>query len=530
MQLPMVPLMIAPVFIVAFTGNRPKDLEGRRLADLEAARPRLQEAFERFQAKAAELGGVIHLFSSAAEGADAIACELAAEMGIPVHIILPFAEEQFREDFTEETWPRSQAIIERARRGENGGSLRTLSSSSPRNDAYAEANHLMLKWADAVIALTNGEETKLQGGASNLIAKAESIDTCCLSINTRALEDELEIRHFDQFSEAIDRHSGLSMLQRLKQWADKAPEPATSSGQVDFEQIHARLESSANFHKSQTSQGLQSALWLHGIASIIAGLGVSYALAGCPGYKWVLLVLSIVELGLIITAEWIHKKHHHNHHAEAWLFSRYAAELLRGAKIHVIHGDPLDPPIARQHPIWRRFHSTALLRHPQLAERSNREDLEAEKADYLRNRLQDQVDYFIAQRDLAQPKAQTLNRKIKALTYAAITTVSLAILYKLGHKLDFFSHHVPWLELFLYLLPIALPLLAGIYSALRISTDVARRAIRYDHMAELLNQATARVQTAPTSASLSETIMQTEEVLLEELNEFLLVHKVSLEH
>lgn len=520
--------MLTPIFIVAFTGNRPNDAPGRSLEELEAAKPRLHSVLEDLETRAAEVGGIVHLLSSAAEGADVVACEVAMERGIPVHIVLPFEEEFFKADFaSEEAWQPSQQLIDQARRGKRGATLHIASSSDRRDDAFAEANHQILLVADVLISLTNGDRTLKPGGAAHFMEQASSIGIPTIAVNTMKLSETPVANGLDQFADGKNPEKGLSLIASLEKWASRVPDDQCPRSKNPCEELHLRLGLSSDYQKSKTKTGLQSAIWLHGIASIIAGLGVSYALAACPGYKILLLVLSILELGLIIAAEVIHKRHHNNHHTEAWLTSRYACELLRPAEIHITHGYPLLPPVVQHHPIWQRFHTSALLSCPRPAEKP---DLKTQRRDYLENRIDDQIAYFTKHRDLSTPKAKLLNSKIKWLTIAAIATVTLAILYKLGNKLHFFDLHISWLELPLYLLPIALPLLAGIYSALRISTDVARRALRYDHMISLLQKSREKIVTAPSQRALSTAIMQTEQTLLEELNEFQLIQKVSLDH
>ena len=105
--------MVTPVWIVGFSGHRPKNVEGRRIEELEGCRPLIRQALEEYQARAANLGGEIHCFSSVAEGADTIALEVSEEIGIVNHVILPMSVERFAEDFTDSTaaWDRALALV-----------------------------------------------------------------------------------------------------------------------------------------------------------------------------------------------------------------------------------------------------------------------------------------------------------------------------------------------------------------------------------------------------------------------------------
>ena len=77
--------MVRPVFIIAFTGHRTSDAVGRSRAELEGTRDLVRVALSDMRERAQRVGGEVHLFCSAAEGADVISGEVALELSL-IHI------------------------------------------------------------------------------------------------------------------------------------------------------------------------------------------------------------------------------------------------------------------------------------------------------------------------------------------------------------------------------------------------------------------------------------------------------------
>jgi hypothetical protein len=70
------------------------------------------------------------------------------------------------------------------------------------------------------------------------------------------------------------------------------------------------------------------------------------------------------------------------------------------------------------------------------------------------------------------------------------------------------------------LLPIALPLLAGVASGIRQALDAGRRKERYPEMAARLTALRTHLTGLETRATIAHTVSQTEEILLDELREW----------
>lgn len=493
------------------------------MAELEAMRPVLAQTLAGFAKDAAQLGGVVHLFSGAAEGADTIACEIAHSLGIPVHLILPMAEERFREDFenSPDAWIRSHALIRKAGEGFNNGTLRIARSHGTHSEGYAQANHELLDAADLVLAVTNGVHSTRPAGSSNVMRAAEIRGIPVVHLRTGC-----ELPTKIEFPTAEIDPAGVGTLHKLAH-SVKAAGIEPHAGSLD--ELFGKLNRTAKLMKSRVSTGAKATIWLHGCASLLAALGVSYALADGPKPLVVLLVASILEFFLIASAEWIHHRHHHDHTSENWLDCRYAAELLRPMEVILPYLDVLRPTISRQHRRWHRFALSAglLAGRPHLQGASLSELRDA----YLARRIDDQILHYETHRNQAAPLEVRSYQWIRWSSISALVVVLIAIGYKISHL---GGHHGPvhadFFAAAFYFLPIALPLLAGILSARRASQDIGRRSLRYQYMVDLLRSARGRVATAPTVAALSHSVMETEDCLLQEIEEFYLSQKTGLKH
>ena len=204
--------MVTPVWMVGFSGHRPKDEPGRRSDELEGCRPRIRDAFVRYQEMAAKANGELHFFASVAEGADTIAIEVAQELKIVVHVILPMSAKRFSQDFANSpaAWDRALAIIATAgglaglkadeiqQLCEQGNgkfkdvgdlpkpnskwTFRLSNGSRERPYCYYECGEEMLDVCDGLIAV-HCHATQKVGGTTDVIKQANSKGLVVASID-----------------------------------------------------------------------------------------------------------------------------------------------------------------------------------------------------------------------------------------------------------------------------------------------------------------------------------------------------------
>ncbi len=140
--------LITPVWIIGFTGHRPKDAPGRTSAELEHVAPLIRGERKALQAKARAQAGRADFLCGAAAGADLIAAREATTLGMAVHIMLPMPENEFANDFAkpefQADWLLAQQFIQDAMDGVNGATFRVMSGTLLRADRGTdrETGHL----------------------------------------------------------------------------------------------------------------------------------------------------------------------------------------------------------------------------------------------------------------------------------------------------------------------------------------------------------------------------------------------------
>ncbi len=157
------------------TGHRPARLP----EDTTAILSRLEHVFWRIRAALSRIHEQgcgtfssatphLRLTSSLAAGADVMAAQAAIEAGYELGACLPFAEAEYRKDFSEGAeleafdalLAKSAAVIELA--GERGA----------ENAAYEAAGLTMLSLSDLVIAVWDGERAAGPGGTAEIVGRA----------------------------------------------------------------------------------------------------------------------------------------------------------------------------------------------------------------------------------------------------------------------------------------------------------------------------------------------------------------------
>jgi hypothetical protein len=246
-----------------------------------------------------------------------------------------------------------------------------------------------------------------------------------------------------------------------------------------------------------------------------------------------LLILTAVELAMVTWAWSLIRSLRRERTQARWLKARFATELLRGLRASQPMIDPLHPQVVRHDPAWHRFALVAGLLAR--AEGNPREDLDSIKQRYLSDRLEAQRRHFL---DRAVPAARLYRSSHFVAEWAswlAPPFVLIATLVKASNQqwikqnwvefqsLFSFADHSWWGAVFVYLLPVALPLAAGTATALRTALDSPRRAHRYPEVAARLGAIADRFADLRTFTSTARAIARTEEMLLDELIEWRLV-------
>jgi len=544
--------MITPVWIIGFTGHRPKESPGRSSGEMEHLAVKIREELCVLKTKAEAQGGRAELFCGVAAGADLIAAREATTLDMPVHVILPMPESHFKEDFEgaafQADWQQAQYYIRRAKEGTGGATLRIVHGSHLRDDCYYDVGSQIVYASDAIIALWDGKEappvqiadstgkiiSSGRGGTADVIDLANAdrmpylkgkepkngyrwLPTPVRRINTVTGEVDGDASSFASASDA-----GLAEMKAIQHAADAEhgiiKEPLnTAKALMEF------VDRGAKDWATRLRWALLCGSILHFTASIIAAVS-----AGSQTVlkDWRPSALAGMELAFVLAAIGLMLWSHYKHAQARWIELRVATELVRGL---VSSGRLLDPlfPIATDHlPGWRRFclsvgltiwRDASTAADPTV---TPEQVFAKEKEGYLKDRIKDQISHY----EKYDPHHR--HRWHGVAHIAGPVTSVLAVVFiviALVHKVDVYLYHKHehdeslLLTLIYYFLPIALPLLAGAVTSLQSVTDVKRRAYVYPEMVERLKSASEFLPVIRTPASLRRFVRRTEEILLDEL-------------
>lgn len=511
--------MMTPVWIVAFTGHRPGHGPGRDGASLEACRKPLQDVFKKLLEQADTAGGRIELLAGCAAGADLIAAEVAISLDIPVHVILPMPETMFEQDFQDDLasdWPRARRVIESARSGRNGHTIRIAASDHLRPDCYHEANVQMLQASDLLIAVYNGVSSENVGGTSEAIYQARCLDLPIVQVDP-ARDGEVVWP-----KEATSWPATDPIFNELKQaWEKPGEAPSTPSAEGVFE----ALDTEATRSGGQFRGRLMMSVYLHFLAAILAATTAAFSpvlhyaeemygvLAERLPQALTGLELVLVIMALVLMIQ-VHLRHLHN----KWLRTRFATEVARGLRATAGLLDPLEPLVLHHDPRWRRFAVTmALEAHRDATDTAT--TLAVRIDTYLDGRVADQADrYYKKQQVRSQIWASWLGWIGKYSAISAPFFIGIAFFIKMYNPNLPEKQHLA--ALFAAWFPVILPLLAGSATAILVAGDHARRRERYEAMAERLEQTRCMISSLKTQGAVARLVAKTEEVLLDELIEW----------
>ena len=516
--------MISPVFLVGISGHR-------RLPHPERIGPALEKALSDLFARAAQVGGRIELFSSIAYGADMIAVETARAMKIPVHIVLPkpienhdetqtlALDEGFAADFwkdgvfLKDLWDRAWKQIKDARDGVDGGTLRLVRGAQTSPECYYDAGVQVLDSSDALIVVWNGQPALGLGGTTDCVdlARERRLPLVIIDPVTGACDAE----RMDTFATVEDE--GLKIMAQLAHDAclEDRHEPMTVPA------ARIVLSKVADSRGKRFRNSLVHIILLHGIATAVAAIAASYGQAS--PYMWLLVGFAAVELVLVSRAVWKQWLLHHDH--EQWMTTRFACEIIRGIKDagHLL--DPLTPLIARHQPQWRRFATAVSIHYFREKPKASWTD---ERERYLSHRVKDQIAFFDDRQKKAAAIFHSSAKWTKNLGKAASLFVLGALVYKVMKATEQI-HPEGFLAIVsliaFTLFPIFLPLAVGLAVSLRNALDAGRRTYRYAEMVLRLTEARIVISSLKTASSTRRAIAATEEILIDELNEWHLAEK-----
>lgn len=550
--------MITPVWIAGFTGHRPKDAPGRTKAELERLGPVIREQLEKLQEKAAKAGGRVEFFCGVAAGADLVAARAAESLHMPVHVILPMPEDEYARDFADMPgeWATAKSFIDRARRGEDGATLRISTGAQLRDECYYDLGTEIVEASDAVIACWDeiaAPEVKIdesaphrldgRGGTADVVdlARADrmpfvtgekaSRDRQWLPTPLILINSLTGIVTGDASAFARENDAGLVELRFIAKAA--RAEHGTKTTLKTAEELFKFVNQGANDWAVRLRRALVVGSTLHFLASLTGTIA-----AGLQKVKigvWTPPALALVELSLVFIAIgvmlWMKWKQ-----AQArWLELRLATELMRGILAAGRSIDPLRPVAGERLPSWRRFClSVGLVVWRSAADAAKGAsgtetvifDRDAKR--YLEERVLDQHGHFTKYNPSERHRRFLLITRFRRI---ASTLAVIFIMVALCRKyLDARTASVLaaaatstasdlklWESVIYYFLPVFFPLVAGTMALMQNVNDTGRRAHVYPEMMQRLAAARDMLPAVRTPAAMRRFVRRTEEMLLDEL-------------
>jgi len=423
--------------------------------------------------------------SSLAKGADAIFVRAAITRGIPVLLVLPFAPARFQRDFEPDEWGDVQPALAQA------AHVEIVHGEESDEEAYMETGVRIVDDADVLVAVWDGKPTNGLGGTGDVVAYARSMGKPVRWLNPN------DGRVVMERAEALRPREGSAA-------PSQRPGARTENPRAVVEAHFTELDTEASVRAPKVRHLIQRIVWFQLGASLLALLALTFELRGPWGY-----VAALAEVGVLGFAFAMIGMHHHRH-AE-WMKTRLEAEVCRSfLATWAMRGRIGRPP---QLAVQGFERITRRLRVMQLLDPAPPPPLDLARAGYLRDRIENQMEYFRRRSE----GSRNAYRRLRDL--AMIGTAVAAVSAATHVALLFAKVEGPALTGSISL-SLVMPLVSAALLSLVLTHEHARRAARYREMVELLQRAAHRLSAVHTWNGLTRVALETEDALLAEAVEW----------
>lgn len=484
--------LLEPIRIVGFTGHRHLLAPDKVKAAIGTALASLR----------AEIPGRMVGYSSVAIGADTLFAEEWLSSGLPWMALLPRAEKEFKNDFTESDWARTHALIKKASRVQI---LAGIKEAEP-DLAYLECGLLVVDEADVMIAVWDGKPSRGVGGTADIVANARNLGKPLILIEPESLAVERE--HFSpelfadpemSYLNEIAGHSAASLNEQTD------PEERV---RLFFNKVDAKAASIAPRFR----------LWV--AASVVMNAAAAILVAATVAFQVNSFILNVLIFVLTAAATLavflIKRKRAH----QKWLRCRVASEICRSALATWNLAEVAEPTWFKHLTEFVRLVKTIRLMKltdptRQVAEMGNW------RRRYITTRVDEQIHYFRRRRKEFGVALSTLSGSFWFFSFLGIaralftgSAFGIGPLISVGPSTHFAWHFV---EAFL---PIAMPLAAGCTLSLISIFDVNRQLARSRTMEALLINFREQIQKSESLPGLHRAVENVENALASEVFEW----------
>lgn len=416
--------------------------------------------------------------ASAAAGADLLFLEACRDLGLPYSVVLPFAEDRFREDFDDPAeWERAKTLIDGAADVE----------IVPGNEVAPEAYHLaareVLDVSDAFVFLWDGLPARGIGGTAESVAEARK-----RGIPFRVID-------------AATAQSGALETRKPLPWRD--PSFAELPAATNVAGLFAALDRRAVRGAPRSRWFTAGSITLNQCASVIAAVLAVFG----PGSE----VASSVKFLLVVVAStlpWVGARLRINNR---WVDDRVKAELLRSLLAGHAFAPPLRPFAAEL------FHrDAAFLRSAAWRLLGRRASWQAERDRYVAERLEVQIRYLSDKGGLAARHLKTLQTGFSIASTGAMIFGAVALVVNFSD----WQVSATAEQVFMKFLPAVLPALAAWCLAMIALFEYKRRAGLYRQLTGTLEEKRSELEDAKCFTTAAATVAACERLLLTELWEW----------
>jgi hypothetical protein len=462
--------------VVGFSGHR-------KLADENTVANGIRNVFQKLAANHGHLAAV----SSAASGSDTLFLAEADRREIRYMLIFPFSQERFQQDFNHADWHRVQPFIKKATHREY------VAEEESKEAAYMETGNLTVDRADIMVVVWDGKPAAGFGGTGDVVKRV------------RELNKPLII---------IDPATGSISEERLSELPVQKPMDAWAGEPQNIVKEHFQeLDDRALLHAPR-SRHLVLQIVLAQLAALFVGLTAMALHIGLDPstvskYHFALNIssgaLELFCLGFAFLSSMEYRKK-----SDEWMKNRIAAEICRTfLAVWNMRHRPLHFPNLSIRQFDRLCRNLRLIR---LLDTNFQPSFEQVRDGYLKERVEDQINFYSSKRDKARENHRWLRFAMIASTFVATCCSILTLVFVIlnaDRAMIIFKYS-----------SLLFPLVSTASFVLIVTQDYSRRAVRYTEMCSMLEEARKGLRQANTWNSLTRIATETEEKLLQELVEW----------
>jgi len=481
-----------------------------------------------------------------AEGADRLVANVVREFPQSrLDAVLPLVEEDYLEDFaTEESRREFRELLGLCRRPVR--LRKTRIQADARNEshagelrraAYESAGHYVVSHCDVLIAIWDGREARGRGGTANIVKYAEEQRRPFI----RIWKDETEIV-------SVNRGDGLnaSALADVAAFNNADVSPADRRGYVDnLEKDYFRPFEDGSQPVSEESKDLvRTCLFPYYVQAsrqakkyqsrfLNAGIAVyifSALAVGCVAAALLFPALSVIayaaEFILLLIILWTVFRAHHSRANERWMENRFLTERIRSGIYVAIAG--VDVPPVEVLPFMGHSHTVddwtvrvfdeiwhRMPRFPDCGDNC------AVLARYIRERwIEGQIRYHIGKQKRSRRWGSILSWSGRVLFLMTMAAAGFKLWMKSSPGLVPDEH---WMNPALAMVAILAPATAASMVGLRAQREYLRNEKRSKNILPQLQYLNNRLAASTEPAMFESVILQVDEVMLRETQEWLML-------